>query len=191
MDGGAGDAVGLRQLAEALSLSSIPQDADAIKVEWLTSYVPAFQLGAAHAGAHAFDDKAAFQLCDASDDDDDGPTQRPSGIELLSETDELYIEMIEFVQHLQKVFHRSGQPVGGPNRDHIEAAAACIGHHFIETGTPGFGAADAIGILVDDLVVALRGHLAKVKQLRFRVLVEGRNSQIQGGALHGGYEMSI
>ena len=116
MNGGAGDSVGLRELAETLSLSSIPQDADAIKVEWFTAYVPAFQLGAAHASAHPFDDEAAFEFCDGSDDHDDRPAQWPSGIELLSETDKLYMEMIEFVQHFEKVFHRSGQTVGGPNQ---------------------------------------------------------------------------
>jgi len=51
MNGSAGDAVGLRQLGQTLTLSSVPQDADAIEVEWLATNVTAFELGAAHAGA--------------------------------------------------------------------------------------------------------------------------------------------
>ena len=191
MNGGAGDSVGLRQLSQTSTLAAIPQDADAIEVEWFAANVAAFQLGAAHASAQPLDDEVAFEFRNGADDHDDGPAQWACGVELLPETDKLDMEMIEFVQHFEEVFYGSGQTVGGPNQDRIETVAARILHHLIETGTPGFSAADAIGVLVDDLVVALRGHLAKVKQLRFRVLIEGRNSQIQGGALHGRSEMIV
>ena len=53
MDGGAGGAIGLRELAEALPLSSVPQDADAIEIKWFAADVAAFELGATHAGAHS------------------------------------------------------------------------------------------------------------------------------------------
>src|ERR1035437_5128284 len=95
MNGGAGDMVGLRELAKALSLSSIPLDTDAIEVEWFAADMPALKLGATHASAHPLNNETAFQLRDASDDDHDRPTQRTSGIDLLAETDELDIEMIQ------------------------------------------------------------------------------------------------
>ena len=38
---------------------------------------------------------------------------------------------------------------------------------------------------------ALGSHLLKIVKLGLGVLIEGRNSQIQGGALHRGYEISI
>ena len=72
----------------------------------------AFQLGAAHAGAHAFDDEVAFEFRNGADDHDDGPAQWPSGIELLPETDKLDMEMIEFVQALRG----SVSPIGPDGR---------------------------------------------------------------------------
>ena len=170
MDGGARDVVTLRQLAETLALSSIPQDADAIEVEWLATNVAAFELGAAHAGAHPLDDEIALQLGDGTDDHDDRPTQRAAGIDLFAEADEFDIEMIQLIQHLEEVFHRPGQPVRGPDQDHIEAAAAGVLHHFIETRASSFGTADLIGILCDDLIIALNSHLLEIVELGLRVL---------------------
>jgi len=46
-------------------------------------------------------------------------------------------------------------------------------------------------ILLDDLIVALGGHLLEVKQLRFRVLIEAGNSQIQRGAFHGRFGINL
>ena len=105
MNGSAGDAVGLRQLAEALSLAAVPQYPRAIEIEWFAADVTAFELRAAHTGADAFDDKAAFQLRDASDDDDNRPTQRTAGIDLFAETDKLDIDTIQLIEHFQEVFH--------------------------------------------------------------------------------------
>ena len=104
MDGGAGDSITLRQLAQALTLAAIAQDPDAIKVEWFAANVPALELGATHAGAHSFDDEVAFEFRNGADDDNDGSTQRTAGIELFAITYKLDIEMIEFIQHFQKVF---------------------------------------------------------------------------------------
>jgi hypothetical protein len=80
--------------------------------------------------------------------------------------------LIELVENVEEVFDRPGDPVRRPDQDNVEAAAAAIGHHLIETGAPGLGAADPVGVLVDDLIAALSGHLPEVVQLRFRVLIE-------------------
>ena len=42
---------------------------------------------APHAGAHSFDDQAAFQLSDGADDDNNRPAQWVAGVDLLSEAD--------------------------------------------------------------------------------------------------------
>lgn len=76
MDGGAGDSIALRQLAQTLTLVAVSQDADAIEIEWFAANMPALKLGATHASADAFDNEAAFQLRDTSDDDHDRSTQR-------------------------------------------------------------------------------------------------------------------
>ena len=191
MNGGAGDMVGLRELAKALTLAAVSQDADAIEIEWFAADMPALKLGAAHSGADAFDNEAAFQLGDDSDDYDDRPTQRTAGVYLLAKTYKLDVEMIQFIEYFEKVLHGTGQPIGSPNQDHVEAAAAGVLHHFIETRAPGFGTADLICILRDDLIIALGSHLLEIVELGLGVLVEGGHSQIEDGALHGGHEISI
>jgi hypothetical protein len=69
------------------------------------------------------------------------------------------------------MLHRPGDPVGGSDQDHIEAAAAAIGHHLIKTKAARLDAADPIRVLLDDLKAALGGHLAKVEELCSRVLI--------------------
>ena len=54
MDGSPGGAIGLGELAEALTLTAVPQDADAIELEWFAADGSAFKLGAAHAGSPFF-----------------------------------------------------------------------------------------------------------------------------------------
>jgi hypothetical protein len=53
--------------------------------------VAAFEFRAAHAGTNSLDDQASLQFCDGADDDD-GPAQRPAGVDLFAEADELYGE---------------------------------------------------------------------------------------------------
>jgi len=89
MDGGAGDAVSLGQLAEAVSAFAVPQDGKSVELERFASDVPAFETGAAHAGAHPLDDQISFQLRNRSDDDHNSAAQRSAGIDLLAEADEL------------------------------------------------------------------------------------------------------
>ena len=104
MDGGAGDAITLGELAEALSLSSIPQDPDAIEVEWFAANVTAFELRAAHAGAHPLNNQIAFEFRDGADNHHDRPTQWAAGIDLFAETYELDIDTIQLIEHFQEVF---------------------------------------------------------------------------------------
>ena len=72
VDSSAGDTVSLCQLAQALSAFAIAQDGWTVKLEWLAADVPAFEPGAAHAGAHQLDDQVALEFSDGSDDDDNG-----------------------------------------------------------------------------------------------------------------------
>jgi hypothetical protein len=80
-------------LAQALALAAIALYPDVIQLERITADVAAFKTGASHAGAYPLDDKVTFQFGNGADDDDDGPTQRTAGIDLLAERDELDIEV--------------------------------------------------------------------------------------------------
>ena len=188
VDGGAGDEMALRQLAQTLAPLPISQDGGAIENQRLASDVPAFELGAPHAGADPLDDQVALELGDRADDDDDGAAQRAAGVDLLAEADELDVEPVQLIEHIEEVLHRPGDPIGGPDQDDVELAAAGIAHHVIETRPLGFGSADPVGVLLDDLIAALLGHLAKVVELGLGVLIEGGDPHIEGGALHRGIE---
>ena len=111
VDGGAGDAVAFGQLAQALAAFALPQDGVVIKLERLAADMPAFEPGAPHAGADPLDNKVALEFGDGSDDDDHGAAQRPAGVDLFSEADELDVQPIQIIQHIEEVLYRPGDPV--------------------------------------------------------------------------------
>jgi hypothetical protein len=113
--------------------------------------MPAFQLGAAHAGPNPLDDQVALQFSDHTNNDDHGAAQWAAGVELFPEADELDVEMIQFIQHLQEVADAAGQSIASPHQHNIELTAAGVGQQFIQTRAARFGAADPIFILLDDL----------------------------------------
>ena len=105
MDSSSGDKVSLRQLAEALATLPIAQDGIAIESERFAPDVPAFEFGAAHSGPYTLDDQVALKLGDGSDDDDDSAAKRPAGVDLLAETDELDVEPVQLIEHIQEVLY--------------------------------------------------------------------------------------
>ncbi len=116
-------------------------------------------------------------------------TARPSGppgVDLLAEADELDVEPVQLIEHLEEMLHRAGDPVRGPDQQDVETAAAAIAHQGIEPRSPRPGAAHPVGILLDDLITPLLSHLAQIVELGLGVLIERRNPQIEDGALHDG-----
>jgi hypothetical protein len=87
---------------------------------------------------------------------------------------------LSIIQHLQEMTDRSRQAIECPDNNHVEPAAACIPHQFIETGPLGLGPADSVCVLVNDLIPALAGQFPEVVQLAFRVLLIGRDSHVKG-----------
>src|ERR1019366_6410227 len=123
----------------------------------------AFETSAPHAGAHSFDDQASFKLGDSADDHDDGASQRAAGVDIFPAADIFDSCPIQFVEHIEEVLHRTGDPVRRPDQYNVEAAAAGIGHHLIEAWPFGLCAADLVCELGDDLVPSLSSHLAEVE----------------------------
>ena len=184
VNSGAADAVSLGDLAQAQAAATITEDGIAIELERMTSDVAAFEPGAPHAGAHPFDDEVALEFGDHADDGDDGAAQRPAGIDLLAEADELDVEVVELVEDLEEVFHRSGDAIGSPDQDDIEAAAAGIVHQIAESRASRLGSGDVVDVLVDDLEATLAGHLDQIAALGLGVLIEARDPEVESGAFH-------
>jgi hypothetical protein len=70
MDGGAAYKVALRQLAQTLTSSTIPQDGVAIENKRFASDMTTFK-----PSPDPLDDQVALKFCDCSDDDDDRSPQ--------------------------------------------------------------------------------------------------------------------
>jgi hypothetical protein len=165
-------------LTQALAPSALLENSNPVDFERSPSDVPSLQPSAAHSCPHPFDDEIPFEFCDGADDDHDGPPERAAGIKILAEADELDVEMIEFVEHLEEVPDGAGDPVGSPDQQHLEAAAARIPKELIETRPASFGPGDPIGVLGNDLETPLLGHRPEIVKLRFRVLIDTGYAQI-------------
>jgi len=57
------------------------------------------------------DDQVSLKFGNGADDDDDGSTQRATGVDVFAEADVFDVEPVEFVQHIEEVFDRPGDPV--------------------------------------------------------------------------------
>jgi hypothetical protein len=146
--------------------------------------MPSFEPGPAHTCPDPFDDEIPLQLCDSPDDDDNGPTKRAAGIEVLAEADELDGQMVELIEHLEEVPDRARDPIRSPDKNYLEAAAAGIPQQLIETGAPSLCSGDAIGVLGNDFETSLLSHRAEIMKLRLRVLVDSRYAQVKSYRLH-------
>ena len=178
----------LRQLAETLCSLRILKDGRAIENKGLASGCGSLRaLPAAHAGPDPFDDQVALQFGDRSDDDDNSsaPADLPVSIcsrKLMYST----LSRFSWSSTSRKCFTDRAIRSESPDLDDVELTPAGVPHQRIESGPLGFGSADPVGILFDDLIPTLLGHLTEVIELGLRVLVEGGDSQVECGALHRG-----
>ena len=184
VNSGAADAVGLGDLAEAVSALTIDKDGFAVQHQRFSSDLPAFEAGAPHAGAH----RSTIRLRSSSAM---APmmvtTARPRGPPVSICSRKLTNSIPRWFSSSstsKKCFTDRRDPVRSPDQDHIEAAAAGVAHQFIETRPACLHAGDPVCVLLDDLIAALRGHLAQVIDLGLRMLIEARDPDIKGGAFH-------
>ena len=148
--------------------------------------MPSFELCSAHAGTHTFDNQIAFQLGNRTYDDEDGTAQRSGSIQVFPERDKLDVQMVEFVDGLEEVPDRAGQPITGPDQHDVELATAGIQSSSCPVALAGEnrGAGDAISVALHNLQATLLGHEFEITQLRLRVLVDAGNSHIKRRAPH-------
>ncbi len=84
-------------------MSTEPKHLGGIDVERTSSDMPAFEPGPAHTCPDALDNKVTFQFGDRPDDDDEGPPERASRVDVLAERDELDLGAVEFIENLQEM----------------------------------------------------------------------------------------
>ena len=94
---------------------AIAADTRFIELERAPPDVPAFELGAPHAGAHSLDDQAPFKFGDRTNNDHHCPAQWTTGVELLPERDELDVQPVQLVEHFEEVPGGAGDAIAGPD----------------------------------------------------------------------------
>src|ERR1039457_4938096 len=102
-------------LSKTLAALTILVDGGAVQHQGSWADALAVEAGAPHAGADSLDDERPFQLRDCADDDHDGAAQRPAGVDLFAEADELHSDPIEFVEHLEEVPGRASDAIARPD----------------------------------------------------------------------------
>jgi hypothetical protein len=126
LHGRGGDAVGLRDFAQAVAVSAIAADGVLVEDQRVTSDVSSFEAGAPHAGADPLDNKVAFKLGDGTDDDHQGAAKRAASVDLLAERDELDVKPAQLIEDIEEVPHRPGDSVRCPYQNDIELTAAGV-----------------------------------------------------------------
>ena len=103
LDGGRRNAVPFCDLPDALATLTVLLDSKVVQHQRSPADALAFEPGAPHAGAHPFDDQAAFQFGDGADDHHDGPAQRAGGVDIFPEADELDFDAVQLVEYFKEV----------------------------------------------------------------------------------------
>ena len=116
--------------SQTVSMLSVSDDGFSIQIECGPADVSALEPRAAHAGANSLDDQVAFEFSDSSDDYDDGSAQWPARIDLLAEADELDSETVELIQEFEEVSNRTGNAIGCPHQNDIEATPVRVRHEL-------------------------------------------------------------
>ena len=81
--------------------------------------------------------------------------------------------MVQFVEDFEEVPGGACDPIARPDQDNVEFAVVGIGQELIETGALDLGAADPVGVLLNDLEATLRGQAAQIMKLRLGMLIDG------------------
>src|ERR1035438_4624882 len=89
LHGGRRDAMAFGDLSKALATLKVLLDGEIVQHQRSSADTLAFQARAPHAGAHPFNDQAAFEFGDGADDHDESPAKRAAGVDIFPERDVL------------------------------------------------------------------------------------------------------
>jgi hypothetical protein len=87
--------------------------------------------------------------------------------------------MIQRIENFQKVRTLPAQPSADHGGTGVKFSLVGSGQDVVEGGTLRRRAADRVGVFVGDFKTALFRETAQIQRLGLRILVEGRNSDIQ------------
>ena len=120
-----------------------------------------------------------------TDTHDDRP-YRTACRHTLSAADELYPQTVQLIDYLQEIPSAPRNPVECRHQHHREFLSPSVSHECIKPRTACFLPTDAtILIFMHHFEASLCRKLSEVLQLTFDMLIWGRNSDVDGGFLHG------
>jgi hypothetical protein len=152
--GGCRDAMAFGDLAQALAMLAVSLDGGMVDLQRIAADGPAFKAGPPHAALDSFNDQIALQFSNSADDDHYGPAQWPGRVDVFPERDILDFQPAQFVQDIEEMLDRPGDPVRSSEEHDVEAAAAGVGHHLIQPWPARLRAADLVHILLHDFKAA-------------------------------------
>jgi hypothetical protein len=105
----------------------------------------------------------SFQFGDGRHYHYDCPTQWSTRVKILPKRDELDTQMIQSVEHFQKVSNATRKTVCCPHHQYIELPSVSSSEHFVKLRTFVFSATHFVRVLMDDVVATLSSQLAQIK----------------------------
>jgi hypothetical protein len=87
----------LRHLTQRHARAAVCDNLHAIDVQRTAADSPTFQFCSSHSGLNSFDDQAALQLGDRSDDYDHRTAQWPARVDVFSKAYELYTQAVQLM----------------------------------------------------------------------------------------------
>jgi hypothetical protein len=172
-------------LRQRLPRTAVANDLLTINVEWSTANPSSFQFRSTHASPDALDNQTSFEFGNRSNDYRQSFAKRSGSIDVLAETNEFDAQVIQFIEHFQKMPHASGHSVECSNEHNIEFVPPSIGHKLVEARALGFRAANDIAIFAHDFISALSCHCAQIIKLRLGMLVCCAYTSIDGRSFGG------
>jgi hypothetical protein len=77
--------------------------------------------------------------------------------------------MVQCVQHFQKMPHAASEAISRPNHQNVELSPVSGGEHLVERRALRLGAADPVGVFVDDF----RSRAVPARRRRSSACVSG------------------
>jgi hypothetical protein len=116
----------LRHLRQTHTSEAVTHNSGPVNVKRRTAYPASLQFRSPHPSLHSFDDKAALQFSNGSNNYDHSSSEWASGIYIFSKTDKFDTQVIQFIEDFQKVAYTAGNSIKGGNERNVEAVPAGI-----------------------------------------------------------------
>lgn len=167
-----------RNFGQAHPRATVFDNGSPVDVERCSADSPAFQFRSTHSSSNSLDDQTLFEFGNGTHNHDDRSTKRTGRVDIFPQTDELDVEVTQFVEHFQEMADTPGHPIESSNEHDVKTISSSIRQKLIKAWSLRLRTGNCVGIFVCDFKSALFCEFAQVQQLRFGMLVRRGNAAI-------------